>query len=452
MNYVARIIKVGQVLPVENADKLEMTIVEGNPIVISKSSIKTGDLMIYFPTECQISQWYLSIHNMYSDAELNSNKEIKGYFSKSGRVKSVKLRGQISSGLLMPVSSITQFVKSPSYKEGLEFDTVGDKLLVKKYVVVRTPGTPGSKLQKSVKGRIISKVIGTQFRFHIDTPQFARNVHAIHLDEVVNITRKMHGTSGISSYVICNKQLPWNAKIGSKIGNGVAKFLRLLGGKKCDISADNKDYDHLYSSRRVVKNESANTGFYTEDIWKEADEVVKPALIKGMTMYYEICGYLRDGKMIQSGYRYGCDQPTKDMYEYDKNFKIFVYRITMTNPDGIVIEMPADFVTDYCKSVGLKSVQTLYRGTLRNLFDNPGKADLKMLDAAGETEFIHNRIISLLSTKYLEKQAVDCDNNPDEGIVIRKNTKDLEVYKFKSQAFYLKESKELDKGEVNIEE
>ena len=63
------------------------------------------------------------------------------------------------------------------------------------------------------------------------------------------------------------------------------------------------------------------------------------------------------------------------------------------------------------------------------------------------------RLIETLQKKYTDKDCYICKNQvPEEGVVIRKDKLDLEVYKLKSSRFFEFETKELDKGEVNIEE
>lgn len=45
------------------------------------------------------------------------------------------------------------------------------------------------------------------------------------------------------------------------------------------------------------------------DIWNIAHEVIKPHLSKGLTVYYEIVGFLPTGGYIQKGYDYGYVPP-----------------------------------------------------------------------------------------------------------------------------------------------
>lgn len=462
INYLAQVVKIGKLNPVSNSDRLNITYVQGNTVVVP-TSVKEGDIMIYFPVESQISEWYLKANNLYSNKELNSNKEVKGYIEKSGRVRCIKLRSQPSQGLLMPFESIFDPENCPivasSLLVGTEFDTVSGQLLVKKYVVPRkTQGAPGSK-SKQPKEKETSKVIDGQFRFHISTPQLGKNLSRINPTDTISITRKLHGTSGVSSYVECRYPLTKAHKVAIWIDNNITTpLLRLFGGEVGALVADNICYDYLYSSRTVIKNDlvKAKAGFYNVDVWGEADKIIRPALKKGMTMYYEIVGYLPSGGYIQKGYDYGCVSPNpEEEYTEDKHFKIFVYRITMTNTDGFVTEYTAKQVQEYCERNMLKPVPEVFYGlalsdihpTSVNHFINGYKDDDRDL------EVWRNDFLQCLRDMYLEKVCDLCANKvPDEGIVVRKEGLDLEVYKFKSFKFLQHETDELDKGIENIED
>ena len=95
-------------------------------------------------------------------------------------------------------------------------------------------------------------------------------MHRFNLDTLINISYKMHGTSAIVSYILCNKKLKWYEKILKKLG----------------VNIVDSEYDYIYSSRKVIKNEELNSGqnsYYSEDIWKITAEKLKPFLQKGMT-------------------------------------------------------------------------------------------------------------------------------------------------------------------------
>lgn len=477
INYLAKVINLSNINPVEGSDNLVTTVIDGNVVVINKSTANIGDKMIYFPAECAIAEWFLSENNLFKHKEKNKNPEKAGFFEDNGRVKCIKLRGQISSGFIIPFSVLgIEFDDSLLDKE---FDTVGDKLLMWKYKISkRGSGEPNSN--KVRKGKVISKVIDTQFRFHIDTPQLGKNVKMFDLDTMISITRKMHGTSGISSYVQCLKTVPWYVKFGEFMFNSWLLLVNAFTKNVNTFKLNETEYDYLYSSRRVVKNDKpkSESGFYNVDIWKYADDLIKERLIKGMTMYYEIVGYLPDGKMIQNNYSYGMKDPNKTgSFEYGVNYDIYVYRITVTNVDGKVVEFNSQMIKNYCKNVGLKTVVEYFRGTVRDFlsqeinevvltsgndakkivrtlrYDREIMNVLDSLEALDENELIREKFLTKLTDKYLEKNALDCGKNvPDEGIVVRIETKDLDVYKFKSRRFLLAETEEINKGLENIEE
>ena len=156
-----------------------------------------------------------------------------------------------------------------------------------------------------------------------------------------------------------------------------------------------------------------------------------------MTIFAEIVGYLPNGSYIQKNYDYNCQ---------DNEFEIRIYRITNTNVDGKVFEYSARQVKYWCIARGLKSVIEIYYGYAGDLF-NKLKGKHKKSAFSFERDFLE-----LLQIEYLEKDSIYCQNTvPEEGIVLRVETNDIEVYKLKSDRFYEYETKELDSGVENIE-
>lgn len=464
-NYLAKIVKIKKIDEIKGADNIAVTNIEGNDIIVSKQQTKVGDLVVYFPVECQIQDWYLKSNNLYSDKSLNEDTTKGGFFGKKGRVRCVKLMNVISSGFVANVESLNSNEK---FKEGDVFDTIDDKLIVKKYVVQskeRIRNIPNHKVR--TKGTKFDLVIPNQFRFHINTPKLPSMVNVFDLDTEINISRKVHGTSGISSYVLCNKKVSFSEKFIASFNNYIVNpVLRVFGCKRFKLVPIDAEYKYLYASRTVIKTENDNSGYYNSDIWEKADKIIKPALIKGMTIYYEIIGYLENGKFIQKDYNYGMTKPDdSDNFTYGDNFFINVYRITMTNPDGNVIEFSPYEVETYCKENSLTQVTQFYTGTVKDFLESNIKSpldskttkvnalDKKYVERIGKNkEELLEAFETKLSDVYLNKKAVDCNNNPDEGIVIRvKNGLKLLVCKFKSPNFLLKETKEIDNGTEDIE-
>ena len=252
----------------------------------------------------------------------------------------------------------------------------------------------------------------------------------IHPDDLISITSKIHGTSGISAYVLCKRPKKWYEIFKKE---------------------DPVIYDYLYSSRSVIKNADYNPkhsgGFYGVDVWKYADEYVRPFLQKGMTLYYEIVGFLPNGGYIQKNYDYGCISPKNEQdYKPEINFKVRIYRITLTNVDGQVHEFSAREVQQWCKTNGLIPVEELYYGYARDLY--------KDLDFSEHWQ--ENFIDRLANDKnfYMELNSPYCNNKvPHEGIVIKKEDMVPAAVKLKCWIFLNKtEQESLDKGESNIED
>ena len=257
--------------------------------------------------------------------------------------------------------------------------------------------------------------------------------HVITPDTLIQMSYKIHGTSGISAYVLCKQDLNWKQKI-----------VRWLTGEEFN------KYDHIYASRTVIKNRFYNSnvggGYYGRDVWAEADKVVSPCLAKGQIAYYEIVGYLPTGKGIQSPFDYGCIPPKEgETYTHEKHFKVRIYRVTYTNPDGKVYEYTPRQVQQWCALVGLTPVEECYYGRAGDLYP----------DLDPKNHWSENFIESLSNDArfHMEKNSPHCVNKvPHEGVVIKIENGLSQAFKLKCFRFLNKEQELLDKGESNIED
>ena len=436
-NYAAVVVEIKTIIPLENCTNVQGAIIMGNQVVVSKD-VKVGDIGLYFPLECQLSKEYLSNNNLYNKYELNIDNTKKGYFDENGRIRCQRFRGHKSEGLFMPKESLNFCLKVGDILNLNDtFDELNEIPICSKYIVKtnRTPGQPGSKKSKSTK-KYESKLVENQFRFHVDTSMLYRNLHRIEPNSLISITYKLHGTSGISSYVLCKQPITKLDKIKEWLWNISYKIGNLTRNSTWSFSMNTTKYDYIYSSRKVIKNEELNPNaqhFYNEDIWGIAHNELKDFLQKGMTFYYEIVGFLPNGGSIQKDYDYGCE-PTKHA--------IYIYRITSTNVDGKVIEFSAKQVQDFCKKNGLNAVPELYYGYAKEFSDE------RMTKENWEVKFLDT-----IKQKYNEKDCFMCSTpQPEEGVVIRIEGNDFEAYKAKSERFYARETAQLDKGESNIED
>lgn len=444
VNYLAKIVKINNFHKHSDPEvtKLKCCCIDGFNIITGIDS--EPGLYVYFPTACCINPKFLSYANLYRHGELNVDQTKTGMFDDNGRVKAIRLRGELSEGFIIPIVVLENWVMSTvnvelKVEEGTEFDSIehdGKTFWVnKKYIPknTRTSGAPGSgNSGKGKQPKGLDKIIENQFRFHYDTVLIKKCPHVLHPSDLISITSKVHGTSGISAYVLCKQELNWKQKIA-----------RWLTGEEFD------KYDYLYSSRSVIKNQyynkSVQGGFYGVDVWKYADDIVRPCLSKGMTAYYEIIGFLPNGGYIQKNYDYGCLPPVGDeAYTYGKHFKVQIYRVTITDVSGKVHEFSAREVQLWAQMVGLVPVEQYYYGYAKDLYP----------DLDPSEHWNENFLSKLANDKnfYMECNSPTCDNKvPHEGIVIKIENMKSEAFKLKCFKFLDGEGKALDKGEVDIE-
>lgn len=444
-NYLSKIVKIDTFRKHNDPEvnKLKCCTIDGFNIITGIDS--EPGLYVYFPALSQINNDFLSYANLYRHKELNKDPEQSGMFEDNGRVKAIKLRGELSEGFILPLTILENYIVSVTnkelsdVKEGTEFDTVehdGKEFWIsKKYLPKRTQGqgqpAGGRQSKKVPKG--IDKVIDTQFRFHYDTTLIKKCPFVLSPESLIQLSYKMHGTSGISAHVLCRQELNWRQKI--------AKWLTREEFNK---------YDYLYSSRTVIKNKFYNKnvggGFYDVDVWAEADKIVRPCLAKGQTAYYEILGFLPNGGYIQKGYDYGCVPPRgNETYTPEKHFKVRIYRVTETNVDGKVLEYTTHQVQQWCARVGLIPVEECFYGKAKDLYPD--------LDT---TQHWNENFIDRLTNDanfYMEKNSPHCVNKvPHEGVVIKIEDGLSRAFKLKCFRFLNKEQELLDKGEENIED
>jgi hypothetical protein len=426
-NYLAKVVKLSGVRKHTNADKLQCVTVDGCNVVTGMDA-KDGALYIYFPVESALNKEYLSWSNSFENKEMNADQEKKGFFNRHGRVRAIRLRQERSEGYIVPVEDLSAWLSEKTGSKvsigesnvETEFDYFEDIQVCEKYVnreVLRQQALAGKKEKKAVRQ---SKLVDGQFRLHIDTSHLSKNMHKISPNDVISITNKLHGTSFVVGNVLCKKPLKWYEKVLQKVG----------------VNVVDTHYDLVYSSRKVVKNQyNDNTNkqhFYGYDLWEEIAKFLSPNLTEGLTFYGEAVGFTKDGAFIQKGYDYGCNPG---------EFKVFIYRITLTNYSGKVFEFSAKQVKDFCSKFGLNHVPEYYYGYAKDLFPE-----------VSVTEHWNENFLAKLTETYLEKDCEICVNKvPGEGVVVRREDLEVDVYKHKSFRFKQYESEQLDLGEVDIE-
>lgn len=415
---------------IEGADKIVKAWVTLNNIPITSVVVgvdtKENTPIVYFDSNMALSDFVIeAIDKLSPDYKKDDFKSIGNYLAKGNRVRCIKLKKTISNGLSIDVEKFYQFFKNEeeakkTLVEGFSFTELNGQEICHKWLPPVRNQSSGQGKKKGRKGKVISRVIEDQFHFHYDTLQLKYNIHKLEPNNLISISAKWHGTSAICMNSQVKRKLSFRDK--------VAKFL--------GIKVQETEYDYLYASRTVVKNGALETGFYSVNVWSHAGEkYFKGKLHPTETVYYEICGWLPGtDSMIQKQYDYGATPG---------DYKIAVYRITITNPDGNVVEYSWDQIRERCKELDVPMVKELYYGKAQDLFPDLNKE-----------EHWQENFLEKMREKYLEGDDPDCKNKvPFEGVVLKVHSEmNVPAYKLKSERFFLHENEMKEKEELDIEE
>ena len=112
INYLAKIVKIENFKPHTDPEvtRLKACIVDGFNILCGIDS--EPGLYVYFPTACCLNPNFLRYANLYRHKELNADPEKSGMFEDNGRVKAIRLRGELSEGFILPAVILENYILS----------------------------------------------------------------------------------------------------------------------------------------------------------------------------------------------------------------------------------------------------------------------------------------------------------------------------------------------------
>ena len=442
MAYCGYIVKIQNLRPHTNADRLQIATVFGNDVVVGLD-VQVGQLMVYFPTDGQLGEEYCKVNDLVRRKDENGNPA-GGYLDPDKRnIKAIKLRGEKSDGMLAPLTSLANFTTISDLKEGDTITTLNGVEICKKYIPRRrTSGTWVGSIHKKAKANH-----APTFYEHVDTAQLAYNLNQFKSGDIVELTLKMHGTSGRTGYLPILKQA--KRTIWDKI--------RRRPGKTYT------EYDYVTGTRRVVLDSKHDGGYYDDNSFRHAmAKKFEGKLRKGEVVYYEIVGFVNANTPIMASvknskikdkeftrqygeetvFSYGCER-TGDFepaYNGDNatNYvpprcEVYVYRMTMVNEDGDVVEMSPDQMRIRCEQMGVKYVPVFERFIIP---ENPGEV---LTDKTGETDYgvcSAGEFVLRKVEKYFDGPDPIGVSHIREGVVARiVNRPDIAVYKHKNHTF-----------------
>lgn len=358
-----------------NADRLLLGECFGNTVCVS-TDYTEGQIGVYFPTDGQLSVEFAEQNNLLRKKDENGNN-IGGYMDPDKRnVTSIKLRGEKSDGLFLPLSCL-DYTNEIGFQVGDQITVVNGHEICQKYIPKRKSSTSNPKENRVRKKKV---PVAPLFIEHADTEQLAYNLDAFKYGDLIEITLKMHGTSQRTAYV-------------PKLHHYKRTILdRILRREGTPIY----EWGYVTGTRRTVLNDY-DGGYYGSDAFREPHaKFFEGKLHKGEEVYYEVVGFTTTGQPIMGDadnkklndkdfvkqygettrFSYGCD-PTGKMAMYGRDdigyFEIlskvpqsdfYVYRMTMTNEDGDVVEYTPDYMRYRCEQMGCKCVPLLWHGYL----------------------------------------------------------------------------------------
>ena len=448
MAYVAYVTRLKNVRPHPNADRLQLGDCFGNTVCVSLD-YTDGQLGVYFPTDGQLSVEFCEANNLVRKKD-DAGNNIGGYMDPDKRnVTSIRLRGEKSDGLFLPLTCLETFGDITSLTEGTTIDVFNGHEICTKYIPRRNirSGNGYSEVNKTRKKKV---PVAPLFSEHADTEQLAYNLDAFKPGDLVEITLKMHGTSQRTGYLPTlkgYKRTLWD-RITRKDGTPIY------------------DWGYVSGTRRVVL-EDFDGGFYGSNAFREKhSKIFEGKLRKGETVYYEVVGFTDSGTPIMATcdnkklndkdfikqygdtttFSYGCLPFGFEVKEYEEpwvmptmEFKpksdIYVYRMTMTNEDGDVVEYTPDFMRYRCEQMGVKTVPVLWNGIIPYTVDDlnsstPGaRTILKNGENAGE-------LIKEVAEIYYDGPDPVGKTHVREGVVVRIiNRPKFAAYKHKNFEF-----------------
>lgn len=350
-----------------NADRLQLGECFGNTVCVSLEYVD-NQLGIYFPCDGQLSVEFAEANNLLRKKD-DAGNSIGGYMDPNKRnVTAIRLRGEKSDGLFLPLTCLESFGDVSTLKEGDVINTFNGHEICCKYIPRRNHRqghvSDGNRTRKK-------KVdVAPLFAEHADTEQLAYNLGAFKPGDEIEITLKMHGTSQRTGYLPVFKEYKRTFK----------DWLLRRDGKPI------YDWGYVSGTRRTVL-ENYDGGYYGSNEFREQhSKTFEGKLWKGETVYYEVVGFTHTGAPIMAEgnnekldkdfvkqygkttvFSYGCDSVggiDHDGVPYGPESDIYVYRMTMTNEDGAVVEYTPDFMRYRCEQMGVKTVPVMWKGII----------------------------------------------------------------------------------------
>jgi RNA ligase (TIGR02306 family) len=270
VNSCCYVAKINEIKPIEGADNIEQAIVGGWSCIVKKGLHEVENLVVIATTDAVLP------------LELSDKLGVTNYLRNGGRVRTVKLRGVYSECLVI--------CEIEMRKEG---DDMMDYFKIHKY-------EPPVKQIQLASGRKIRWKDNQNFHIYYKFPNLKNVPGMFTTEDVVEITRKIHGTNARYGIVKKGKLSLWD-RVRKLFGNKWVEYEFVVGSHNTEKGSDsNGFYDtnvwYEIADKYDIKNKLWN---YVKSVDKPID-LTLGGVGNGIILYGEIYG-----AGIQKGYDYG---------------------------------------------------------------------------------------------------------------------------------------------------
>lgn len=279
---LATVRTVNDLLSIEGANRIEAAVVDGWRVIVKKGDFKVDDLAIYF----EIDSWVPHTVAPFLTREGRDPKEYRGILGE--RLRTIKMRGQLSQGLLLPVSILTTIdnydVLTDQLIEGSDMtDMLG---------VLKWEREIPAQLQGKVKGNFPSFIHKT------DQKRVQNLRRELDVQDSWEVTTKLDGSSmtcfinALDMFSVCSR----NWQLDETEGNTFWSVARAQ-----DLETKLRVLNNTFSKSFALQGELVGPGiqgnqeqlteshFYLFDIWDiDSQRYVSPDMRCAVAVKYNI--------------------------------------------------------------------------------------------------------------------------------------------------------------------
>lgn len=347
MSHTAFVTKLNNVHKDPNSDRLYLADCFGEGVIVG-AEMYTGQTVLYLPADGKVARFFGDKFNLFRHNKDGTNQG--GYIEDNQHIKAIKLRGNMSSGVVIALDNVYQIFGNQHWSDGEAVTKINGKEFYSKYIPEQKNAgtTPGVRKGKS-RNKSKNVIKYPEFEEHIDTQQLAYNLAQFQPGDLINLTLKMHGTSQRSMRTYA--ELPQG-------------FFRRLFHMK----PKTKEVCVLGTRRCVVDTEKG--GFYGNDSFRiPHHEKLAAVMDENMEVFYEVVGFYGQGE--NDTIMPACDNTKINDKAFVKEFgkktkftygcqpgecQMYIYRITSEN--GEREWTPAE-ITAWCKKHGFNRVPVI---------------------------------------------------------------------------------------------